>query len=265
MEHIEQQLDSLHLEDLRNGLHPSIFDENDDYNMLIIRLPVVKDVLDRSSLGFIITEEKSYFYNAIDNRFEAFPKRFDGPYRTIDTLLDKLLISFNAYEDRIGDMEESLYEDSAQKSFMTDWLELKRDILRIERVMSRTSTVLKDMIDYYESVEDFPMNHYVDIHEHCERIVRSAALQLSKLDYLYSFYNTRTNEKMNRLIFLLTIISAIFLPLNLVVGFFGMNTSGLPFTEGASGTLNAVFTMGSLMAITSLLVFLWRQSIERQS
>lgn len=265
MEDIEQQIDSLHLEDLRNGSHPSIFDENDDYDMFIVRLPVLGDVFERISLGFIITKNDSYFYNATDNRFEALPSRFDGPYRTIDTLLDKLLTSFTAYEDKIGDMEESLYEDSAQKSFMTHWLELKRDILRIERVMSRTSTVMKHMIDYYETVDHFPMNHYVDIHEHCERIVRSAALQLSKLDYLYSFYNTRTNEKMNRLIFFLTIISAIFLPLNLIVGFFGMNTSGLPFTEGASGTLNVILAMGSLIAITSLLVFLWRQNIEKQS
>ena len=121
------------------------------------------------------------------------------------------------------------------------------------------------MFDHYEEVNDFPMNHYVYIHEHCERIVRSASLQLSKLDYLYSFYNTRTNEKMNRLIFLLTIISAIFLPLNLIVGFFGMNTSSLPFTEGTGGTLNAIFFMGLLMAITALLVFVWRRNIEKES
>lgn len=68
--------------------------------------------------------------------------------------------------------------------------------------------------------EGFPVNHYLDLHEHCERLYRSVALQLAKLDYLYNFYNTRTNEKMNRLIFFLTIISAIFLPLNLFVGFF---------------------------------------------
>jgi len=265
MENIEEQLDHLHLEDLRNRSHPSIFDENNDYDMLIVRLPAIKDVLEGISLGFIITKKDSYFYNTTDNRLELLSGRFDGPYKHIDTLLDKLLESLNAYEDNIGDMEESLYEDSAKKSFMTHWLDLKRDLLRVERIMSRTSTVMMNMINDYEKVDDFPMNNYVDIHEHCERIVRSAALQLSKLDYLYSFYNTRTNEKMNRLIFFLTIISAIFLPLNLVVGFFGMNTSGLPFTDGASGTLSVILAMGSLMAITSLLVFAWRRSIEKQS
>ncbi len=265
MEHFERQLDSHHLEDLRNGSHPSIFDENDEYDMLIVRLPVIKDVLERISLGFIITQKESYFYHASDNRFETLSSRFDGPFRIIDTLLDNLLKAFNAYEDQIGEMEESLYEDNTRKSFMKDWLEFKRDILRIERIMSRTASVIEDMISYYKSVEDFPINHYADIHEHCERIVRAAALQLSKLDYLYSFYNTRTNEKMNHLIFFLTIISAIFLPLNLIVGFFGMNTSGLPFTEGSNGTLNVVLTLGLLMVITSLLVFSWRRNIEKKN
>ena len=48
---------------------------------------------------------------------------------------------------------------------------------------------------------------------------------------------------MNRLIYLLTIISAIFLPLNLLVGFFGMNTSDLPFAQGDGGTYKAIALM----------------------
>ncbi len=262
MEHIEQQIDSLHLEDLRNGSHPSIFDGNDDYDMLIVRLPNVSNDLEIISLGFIITNSSSYLYNSTTNRLDELDSRFNGPHNKIDTLLDKLLKSFNSYQDQISDMEESLYEDTTKNNFMTQWLTLKRDILRVERIMLRASTVVQDMINYYETDENFPMNHYVDIHEHCERILRSATLQLSKLDYLYSFYNTRTNEKMNRLIFLLTIISAIFLPLNLIVGFFGMNTSGLPFTEGANGTLKVIVGLGFLIAATSLGVLLWRRKIE---
>ncbi|MBT8283704.1 MAG: CorA family divalent cation transporter, partial [Muriicola sp.] len=252
MERIEQLIDTLHLEDLRNELHPSIFDENDDYDMLIVRLPVIKEVLESISLGFVITQTGSYQYNTVENKFEELDSRFDSPYHTIDTLLDKLLKSFNIYQDQILDMEESLFEDTAKMNFMPHWIGLKRDILRIERILLRTSTVLQDMMNYYETVEDFPMNNYIDIHEHSDRIQRSATLQLSKLDYLYDFYTARANEKMNRLIFSLTIISAIFLPLNLMVGFFGMNTSGLPFTEGTDGTLNIILIFMFLFAITSI-------------
>ncbi|GIT99791.1 hypothetical protein TSL6_02980 [Sulfurovum sp. TSL6] len=262
MQQVEHLVDTLHLEDLQNDLHPSIFDENDDYDMLIIRLPVIVEKLEAISLGFIITHDGSYLFNSAKNRLEDLESRFDGPHHKIDTLLDKLLKSFHAYQDQISDMEESLYDDTVKMNFMTQWLTLKRDILRIERIMHRTAAVMQDMIHYYETDESFPMNHYIDIHEHCERILRSATLQLSKLDYLYNFYNTRTNEKMNRLIFLLTIISAVFLPLNLIVGFFGMNTSGLPFTEGANGTLSVVMGLVLLLFTTSLGVLFWRRKIE---
>ena len=264
MQQVDIQVHKLHLEDLKNKLHPSIFDDNDDYNMLIARLPIIQDdELEVISLGFIITDHNSYWYNPEEKRLQELEGRFIGPYNMIDILLDKLLKSFNIYQEQISDMEESLYDDTVKSDFMRQWLNLKRDIHRIERIMQRISNVMYDVIDYYKTDESFPMNHYGDIHEHCERTLRSATLQLSKLDYLYNFYNTRTNEKMNRLIFFLTIISAIFLPLNLIVGFFGMNTSGLPFTEGTSGTLNVIISLSLLGILTTLVVVLWRRKIEK--
>jgi magnesium transporter len=93
--------------------------------------------------------------------------------------------------------------------------------------------------------------------------MRSATLQLSKLDYLYSFYNAKSNDKMNKMIYILTIISAIFLPLNLIVGFFGMNTTSLPFSSGNFGTHYVVTIMLSLIIITSVIVQIRRKKVER--
>lgn len=263
MERLQQLIDTLHLEDLRNDLHPSIFDQNDTYDMLIVRLPVIGKELEVISLGFVVMPEKSYFYNREGKKFELLDNRFEGPYGLIDTMTDQMLKSFTRYQELIADMEEDLYSDKAANDFMTTWLGLKRDILRIERVLIRALDTMKETIETYEEIPGFPTNSYNDLHEHIDRTMRSAALQLSKLDYLYNFYNVRTNEKMNRLIYLLTIISAIFLPLNLAVGFFGMNTSGLPFTQGSSGTLNAVLLMGSLILMTSAVFYLWRSRVEK--
>ncbi len=263
MEHLEQLIDNLHLEDLRNDLHPSIFDENETYDMLIVRLPIIGEKLQVISLGFVIMPEKSYLYDKNEKEFKVLDDRFEGPYELIDSVTDQMLKSFTRYQDLIADMEESLYEDKAANDFMTEWLGLKRDILRIERVLVRALSIMQEAIASYEDVEGFPINSYADLHEHIDRTMRSAALQLSKLDYLYNFYNVRTNEKMNKLIYMLTIISAVFLPLNLAVGFFGMNTSGLPFTEGSSGTLNAILLMGSLIFVTSVIVYLWRSKVEK--
>jgi magnesium transporter len=262
MKNIEEVIDTLHLEDLRNEIHPSFFDENEEYDMLIVRLPIIAETLKIGSYGFILTAERSYYYDKQEQEFKELASRFEGPHKFLNKLTDKLLKSFQKYQDSVSDMEEVLYDDHATHDFMTQWLGLKRDILRIERILLRTAGTMSDFIEYYADNDTFPMNAYVDLHEHIERTHRSATLHLSKLDYIYNFYNARTNEKMNKMVYLLTIISAIFLPLNLVVGFFGMNTSGLPFAGGDFGTLSAVILMISLMLTTSLVVYIWRKKVE---
>jgi len=263
MKHIEELVDALHLEDLRNEKHPSIFDDNEMYNMLIVRIPLVGEEFTSVSMGFIFTQEKSYFYNKQKQEFEELDDIYINSYTLIDKQTDKLLKSFLKYPDIISDMEEALYANSVDKNFLHNWLGVKLEILKIERVLHRTTNAMDEFIEFYKDAEAFPMNHYVDIHEHLERIMRSATLQLSKLDYLYSFYNANSNDKMNKMIYILTIISAVFLPLNLVVGFFGMNTTGLPFSTGDIGTYYAIFIMLSLVVITSVIVQAWRKKVER--
>jgi len=259
MDGINVTINPLHLEDLRNELHPSLFDVNPDYDMLIVRLPVLDEGVHILSTGFILTEAASYRFDREGNLFEALESRFEGPHRIIDQIIDRLLKGFNGYLERVADMEERLYADRAESDFMTQWLGLKRDILRVERVLARTTTVLAGVTEHYEPLERFPVDHYADLHEHTDRLLRSAVHQLSKLDYIYNFHNARTNEKMNRLIYLLTVISAIFLPLNLVVGFFGMNTGGLPFADVPAGTGYAVLLMASLFFLTSVGLLLWHR------
>ncbi len=259
MTHLQQLIDPLHLEDLRNVEHPSIFDENETYEMLIIRLPLIQRPLQSHSISFILTTKKSHFYDKTLGEFQELGDKFEGPYQMLDKHTDKLLKSFRLYKESILDMEESLYTHQERPDFMTQWLQLKQDILRIERILTRTCETMQEFIDYFQEEETFPINHYIDLHEHLDRTLRSSTLQLSKLDDIYNYYNARTNEKMNRSVYLLTVISAIFLPLNLLVGFFGMNTSGLPFAGGEFGTVNAIALMLSLVIITSLLAYAWQK------
>lgn len=252
MSDILKKIEPLHIEDLRNEIHPSFFDENEDYDMFILRLPIIKkelNVLEVKSFGFVMTDQNSYLYNKSTSSLEEIGSKYDGPYKIADKIFDKYLKSFIDYQERVADMEEYMYEDKDIQNFMKNWLDIKRDVTRIERVLMRASAIMEQIINYYKEDEVFPINHYTDLHEHIDRAMRSAELNLSKLDYLYSFYAARTNDKMNKMVYLLTIISAIFLPLNLLVGFFGMNTTGLPFSDGSTGTIKAVILMISIFSI----------------
>jgi magnesium transporter len=231
--------------------------------MLIMRVPVITDTLVGKSIGFILTKEHSYFYNREKASFEKLEGLFMGPYHLVDKIIDKLLKSFLKYQESILDMEETLYANTAGKNFLNNWLVIKLEVLRIERILLKLTQTMDELLEYYKEQSDFPINNYVDIHEHIDRTTRSATLQLSKLDDLYSFYNAKSNDKMNKMIYILTIISAIFLPLNLMVGFFGMNTSGLPFAEGTNGTSIAISLMFVLGALSMAIVHFWRKKVEK--
>ena len=69
----------------------------------------------------------------------------------------------------------------------------------------------------------------------------------------FSAQSNRTNAIMRTL----TVLTAIFMPLNLVTGFFGMNFEGLPLIHSAVGfwvIFGAMLVLG-----LSLSVFFWRK------
>ena len=66
---------------------------------------------------------------------------------------------------------------------------------------------------------------------------KNAKELIYRLDGLYTLINSIKSERLNQNIYVLSIISTIVLPLNLIVGFFGMNTGGLFLQDSTYGSL----------------------------
>ncbi|MBT0825120.1 hypothetical protein KJQ78_07610, partial [Campylobacter lari] len=75
-----------------------------------------------------------------------------------------------------------------------------------------------------------------------------------------TYINTARSEKINKNIYFLSIISAIFLPLNLIVGFFGMNTKNLFLSENEYGTYYILTTI----LVIFFILFLWYQFKDKK-
>ncbi len=81
---------------------------------------------------------------------------------------------------------------------------------------------------------------------------KSAKELITRIDGLYALISSIKNERLNQNIYVLSIISTIVLPLNLIVGFFGMNTGGLFLQNNPLGTIAVlgiiivVFALGTL-------------------
>ncbi len=96
-----------------------------------------------------------------------------------------------------------------------------------------------------------------DVLEHIERVLshvrRLETSAETAVQMHFSAQSNRTNDIMRTL----TVLTAIFMPLNLITGFFGMNFDGLPLIHAAAGVWTATFIM-AVIGI-GLGIFFWRK------
>ncbi|MDX9967047.1 MAG: CorA family divalent cation transporter [Sulfuricurvum sp.] len=250
-------LHDLHIEDLRNPLHPSTFEEHEEYRIMILSLPEkIKHNPTIRPYGFILTDETIYYYDPKEARLTPLAEGLHEMYRFLDSKIDPIMADIDNVSEKIIFLEESLYK-KVSRAFMKHWHELKKELSRTERVLRKAVDVLERFIYKTAGTDHFPINEFRDVHEHLERTLRSVIAANEQLDNLYQYYNLRSGDRLNRSIYILTVISVIFLPLNLVVGFFGMNTGGLPFQDHPAGTAYAFVTM-ILFALALAAVILWK-------
>jgi magnesium transporter len=137
---------------------------------------------------------------------------------------------------------EDICED--QRSAVTEWIDAMDELadpanvaLRRERELLRIRS--KDILEHIERV----IGHVRRLESSAE-----AAVQMH-----FSAQSHRTNDIMRTL----TVLTAIFLPLNLVTGFFGMNFESLPLIHSTKGFWT---TFGLLVILgLGLSAFFWRK------
>jgi len=235
MHYLFDDINPFHLLDIKNPMHPSMFVQEASYDILIVTLPSREEGLKIDAYAFVFDEQSYYYFDRSSDTF-ADMKTMQGVYELLNEKTNITMQMVTTLHESIDWMEEQLYENNALTTFMRYWLNTKKDLSRINRMLSLATDVLENFIQTYLKEEDFLAIHFRDIHEHLSRTNRSVLLAIDKLSNIYNFYISRNNERMNKMIYFLTIVSAIFLPLNLIVGYFGMNTQNLPLSTLAMGS-----------------------------
>ena len=96
-----------------------------------------------------------------------------------------------------------------------------------------------------------------DVLEHIERVLSHVRRLEGSAETAVQMHFSAQSDRTNQIMRTLTVLTAIFLPLNLVTGFFGMNFDGLPLIHSLTGFWVVV---GLLVLIgISLSLFFWRK------
>jgi magnesium transporter len=96
-----------------------------------------------------------------------------------------------------------------------------------------------------------------DVLEHIERVLSHIRRLESSSENAVQMYFATQSNRTNNIMRVLTVLTAIFMPLNLVTGFFGMNFEGLPLIHSARGFW---WTLGFMLLLgAGLSLFFWRK------
>jgi Mg2+ and Co2+ transporter CorA len=97
-----------------------------------------------------------------------------------------------------------------------------------------------------------------DVLEHIERVLTHVRRLESSAETAVQMHFSAQSHRTSNIMRTLTVLTAIFLPLNLVTGFFGMNFDALPLIHSATGFWIAAGVM--LVIGAGLSVYFWRKN-----
>jgi magnesium transporter len=164
-------------------------------------------------------------------------------------ILDRLSEALESIEDAV--LERQTPDDLARI------FQLKRTLVVMRKVLSPERDVFAMLSKRGDArISEKTALYFRDVYDHLVRIYESIDtgrdLLGNALDAYLSMASNRTNEIMKRL----TLLSAVFLPLTFITGFFGQNFEHLPFHSDA-----LMYAMvATCVMIPSVMVFVFKRS-----
>jgi magnesium transporter len=154
-------------------------------------------------------------------------------YLVADTVVDANFPIIDLLSDRLEQIEDSVLAGS-DPSDLTKIFALKRTLVLMRKVLSPERDLFGGLSKRGDPrVSEKTALYFRDVYDHLVRIYESIDtgrdLLGNALDAYLSMQSNRTNEIMKRL----TLLSAVFLPLTFITGFFGQNFEHLPFHSDA--------------------------------
>jgi magnesium transporter len=150
-------------------------------------------------------------------------------YLVADAIVDANFPIIDCLSDQLDALEDSVLDRHTRED-LARIFELKRAFVLMRRILSPERDVFAVLSKRGDPrVSEKAALYFRDVYDHLTRLHESidAGRDIlgNALDAYLSMVSNRTNEIMKRL----TLLSAVFLPLTFVTGFFGQNFEHLPF------------------------------------
>jgi magnesium transporter len=184
-----------------------------------------------------------------------------GPAFLLHQILDQIVDFYSPvlddFDERIAKLEDDIFTLSRpNKAILEEIMDLKRGVLRLRRISARQlEVILRTSRGEFALIPPALLPFYRDIHDHLIRVTDLAENYRDLISGSLDAYMSVVGNRMNEIMKVLTIFSAIMLPLTFIAGVYGMNFENMPELTTRFGYF-VVLTIMVVVAI-GMLLFFW--------
>lgn len=259
-----------HLEDCLNPQHPATFDSMQDYDFLIFRnldFPPDQGKIDTHTVCFILFEKLLLTITNKDETIQEVQKRsFESGrrqpneiehliYLILNSIIDNFLALRVPLAAQLSQWQNRLLNENRR---FINWKALLHFKSNIQKLYMLSEDQLDALSKWYENFEEDltpALNIRLDdLSNHILRVFRATKILENELDSLMELHYAVITKRTNEIMRILTVISAIFLPLTLITNIFGMNFKNITDITHPSAFYITLGTM-VFIAITLIIIF----------
>jgi len=194
-------------------------------------------------------------------RLPATPE--DLVHRILNAMVDRYLDLRVPMAERVDRWQRNLLDPNRP---FNDWhalLDQRIEIRKLEHLCEEQRDAIQEWRDHrYENLTDAMTVRINDLLEHIARVLNHAQRLEHTAESAVQLHFGATAHRTNEIMRTLTILTAIFMPLNLVTGVFGMNFKEMPWLDWHLGFWTTIGLM-AVLAFSLMLFFRAKRYIER--
>lgn len=247
----QAQIHDSHVADSFNGDHPSFFDTTEDYDMVIFQGLVPEDCEGEStSRNLIVTKSAAFFifdhllvsihapenlsFETIKRKFCETKLRFPSTpfglvHSILDAMVDRYLHITDELEHQLEGVQDALLDP---KNPFEDWqalLHYRKQAHMLELLCEHNLDTIdawkRDMRGELSDKQRIRLN---DLREHIQRVMSHGDSLQKDVEVAVQLHFASVSHQTNRVMRTLTVMSALFFPLTLITGIYGMNFQNMP-------------------------------------
>ena len=180
-------------------------------------------------------------------------------HQIIDNIVDDYLPVMDDFDEQINDLEDSIFTlHRPNDQILAEILGLKRSVLRLRRISSKQLEVLFRMSHgQFQLISGPVLPFFRDIYDHLVRVTDLAESYRDLISGSLEAYLSVVSNRLNEIMKVLTIFSAIMLPLTFIAGVYGMNFENMPELHSRYG----YYTVWVIMIVVAvgMLALFWRR------